>query len=117
MGQIEFRRPCPPLQAPRLFLHSNQEGHEVSSVLALPCFRHCGSVGYDGEGAKGTPTTQSIGYPLVSMDTVRGAARTMSATGPVAGGSGHLRRRDGDRRRGIARLLQAAEMRAVWRSR
>ena len=27
VGRVEFRRPCPPLQAPRLRLHGSQEGH------------------------------------------------------------------------------------------
>ena len=41
MGRVEFTRPWPPLQAPRLCLHSSQEGRagreEVSSMLALLC--------------------------------------------------------------------------------
>ena len=38
MGRVEFRRPCPPLQAPRLSLHGGQEDlkHALHSI-----FHHC----------------------------------------------------------------------------
>ena len=49
MGRVEFRRPWPPLQAPRLCPHGGQEGRAggdyVYSMLALLC--------WDGGGAEG----------------------------------------------------------------
>ena len=61
MGRVEFRRPWPPLQAPRLCPLGGQEGRaggdQVSSVLALPCYRRGGSVDADGEGAGGASAT------------------------------------------------------------
>ena len=110
MGRVEFSRPCPPLHAPRPCLHSSHEGrargNSVSSVLALPCCRHCGSVECDGKGAG--PLGQK---PPPSCLRTRGATWNMSATDLVAIGGGRLRPRGGDRRRGIAQLLRGAKMR------
>ena len=65
MGRVEFRRPCPPLQAPRLSLLGGQEGRAggdyVSSVLALPCCRRGGSVDWDGDAAGGASAIGSEG--------------------------------------------------------
>ena len=67
MGRVEFRRPCPPLQAPRL--HGSQEGRTrgdyVSSLLALPCRCRCGSVDCGVEGAGGAFTAGS-GQPSLA---------------------------------------------------
>ena len=80
MGRVDFRRPWPPLQAPRTCLHGSREGRargdEVSSVLALPCCRCCGSVGWGGEGAEGASATGSEEPSLASpAATGAGGAR------------------------------------------
>ena len=80
-------------------------------MFALPCCGCCGSVDCDGEGAEVASVTRSEGYPLVSTDTVRGAAGNMPVADLVSVGGGRLRPWGGDRRRGILRLLKAAEMR------
>ena len=120
MGRVEFRRPCPPLRAPRTSLHGGQEGRaggdEVSPVLALPCCRRGGSVDWDGDAAGGASATGSEGGEAPSAGPPAacgggGRARSMSATVLVALGGGRRRSRGGDRRRGGARLLRADEMR------
>ena len=81
-------------------------------MLALPCCRCCGSVDRGGEGAEGASATGSEEPPPAASAAAReGRARSMSATDLVAFGWGRLRPLGGDRRRGTARLLRAAEMR------
>ena len=81
-------------------------------MLALPCCRCCGSVDWGGEGAEGASATGSEEPSLASpAATGAGGARracpllTWWPSARVAYPLG------GDRRRGAARLLRAAEMR------
>ena len=75
MGRVNFRRLCPPLQAPFLILHGSQEGRArgdwASSVLALPCCRHRGSVDCGGKGAKGPLATRSEEPTIASLAAER----------------------------------------------
>ena len=119
MGRVEFRRPYPPLQAPRLCPHSNQEGckggDSVSSVLALLCCCCCGSDSEDcaGGGAEGVSASGSDGFPPVSTEMAREAMRNVagSVTGAAVGVRLRPRKGAGDRHRGKARSPRAAEMR------
>ena len=88
-------------------------------MLALPCCRRGGSVDRDGDAARGASATgsQKGEAPSAAPPAACGGgggggrARSMSATVLVALGWGRRRARGGDRRRGDARLLRAAEMR------
>ena len=95
MGRVEFRRPWPPLQAPRLCLHGGKEGQaggdSVSSVLALPCCRRGGSEHWDGEGAEGASAVGSEELPPAAPAAAcdgggGGHAQSMSTTDLVAFG-------------------------------
>ena len=76
VGWVEFRRPWPPLQAPRLCLHGSEEGRargdKVSSVLALPCCRRNGSVDWGGEGGEGASANGLEDPPLAVPAATRG---------------------------------------------
>ena len=93
MGRVQFRHPCPRLQAPCLCLHGGQEGlagrDYISSLLALPCCsRRGGSVDWDGGVAEGTfaigSEVEEAPPPAIRRGT--GGVRSMSATDLAAGG-------------------------------
>ena len=83
-------------------------------MLALPCCRRCGSVDWDGGAAEGASAIGSE-EPPPTVSTAAcgggGRARSMSATDLVAFAKAAAEPAGGDRRRGNARLLKAAEMR------
>ena len=113
MGRVEFRRPWPPLQAPRLCLHGGQEGR-AGGTRSLPCLPYraaaAAAVWTGVAGAEGA-SQEELPPPAASAAARGGRARSMSATNPVAFSWGRLRPLGGDRRRGPARLWRAAEMR------
>ena len=93
MGRVEFSRPWPPLQTPRLCPHGGQKGRaggdEVSYVLAMPCCRRCSNVDWGGGGAEGASAIGSEELPPTAPTTACGGggrARSMSATDLVAFG-------------------------------
>ena len=86
-------------------------------MLALPCCRRGDNVDGDGDAAEGTSATgaeQGGGGASAAPSAAcggGGGARSMSTTVLVVLGWGCRRSRGGDRLRGGARLLRAAEMR------
>ena len=83
-------------------------------MLAVPCCRCCcGNVDWDGGDVEGASDTGSEDFPPTVASAARGGdgrERSMSATDLVACGRGRCRASGGERRRGNARLLRAAEM-------
>ena len=83
-------------------------------MLAVPCCRCCcGNVDWDGGDVEGASDTGSEDFPPTVASAARGGdgrERSMSATDLVACGRGRCRASGGERRRGKARLLRAAEM-------
>ena len=83
-------------------------------MLAVPCCRCCcGNVDWDGGDVEGASDTGSEDFPPTVASAARGGdgrERGMSATDLVACGRGRCRASGGERRRGNARLLRAAEM-------
>ena len=83
-------------------------------MLALPCCHRGDSVDWGGEGTEGASATGSEELPPAASAAAqggRGRKQSISATDLVAFGCGRLQPLGGDRRRGSARLLKAAEMR------
>ena len=126
MGRVEFRRPCPPLQAPRLSLHSGQEGRarELSlfraGLAVLPPRRQC-RLGWRRRwrrarhwvsgGGEGVPCRCAAHGPLGGRASAHHVHHRPGGFGGGGGGRRGARGGGGGLRRGGARLLRAAEMR------